>query len=192
MKKKLTNKFIILGVCLIIAAIPLLVLWNWNLNTAKKRAENYVETLYSLIPAPQSAVLEERSDNTMSTFSFDGIDFVGILEFPRYNSKLPISNDWGETFKYPCRFGGSVYNRTIQIGATTQKGQYDFYRELSVGDSVFFVDMEGNRFSYKITDLKYESHINQSTLQKENSDLALFVKNVYAFEYLVIYCQTAH
>ena len=76
----------------------------------------------------------------------------------------------------------------MQIGCTSQKGQYDFYRDISVGDSVFFTDMEGNRFSYTVSDIRYEKNAEQSTLQKNDADLTLFIKNVYAFEYIVIYC----
>lgn len=189
MKKNIKKFSIILGICLFVSSISLLSLWIWNVNTSKERSENYVETLLSLLPPPQSTFPEERADNTMPTFSLSGTDFVGVLEFPQFNSKLPVGNDWGKTFKYPCRFSGSVYNRTIQIGLTTQKGQLDFYREISVGDSVFFLDMEGNMFQYTITNLRYEKHANQSTLQKEDSDLVIFVKNIYAFEYLIVYCK---
>ena len=34
----------------------------------------------------------------------------------------------------------------------------------------------------------YEKHANKTELQSETSDLTLFIKNIYAFEYLIIYC----
>ena len=74
----------------------------------------------------------------------------------------------------------------------SQKGQYDFYRDISVGDSAFFTDMEGNRFSYTVTDIRYEKNAAQSTLQCKDTSLTLFVKNVYAFEYVIIYCDVVH
>ena len=124
----------------------------------------------------------------MSVLSIDGTDFIGIIEMPRYESALPVGADWGHLTKYPCRFNGSIYDGTMQIGATSQKGQYDFYRDISVGDQVYFTDMEGNRYTLTVTDLRYEKHADQSTLQKRESALALFIKNVYAFEYLIVYC----
>jgi sortase A len=186
----LRKALIIIGASLLVGAILLLVAWQWNVHTSEQKAKEYVNAIRELIPEPQGAVPEERRDNTMASLSIEGEDFVGILEIPRFNSGLPIGANWGSPSKYPCRLRGSVYDRTIQIGGTSQKGQYDFYRDLCVGDSVFFTDMEGNRFSYSVTAIRYEKNADQSTLQRENAALTLFIKNVYAFEYVVIYCDT--
>ena len=190
MKKFTFQKIcILLGACLLVGAVIIFALWRWNINASEKQALYYVNTLQSLIPEPQSAFPEERRDNTMSVLSVDGVDFVGLVELPHYESTLPICADWGKTTKYPCRFNGSVYDSTLQIGATTQKGQCDFYRELSVGDILNYVDVEGNRFSFTVTSMSYEKHIDQATLQKEEADLTLFIKNIYSFEYLVVFCK---
>lgn len=183
---------IIIGVCLLVAAIVLLFAWQWNIHTSEQKVKEYVNVIRELIPEPQGAVPEERRDNTMSTLSIDGTDFVGILELPRFKSDIPVCADWGKLSKYPCRFSGSVYERTMQIGGTSQKGQYDFYRDIFVGDSVFFTDMEGNRFSYTVTDIRYEKNADQSTLLRKDASLTLFIKNVYAFEYIIIYCDVVH
>ena len=179
---------ILVGACLLIGAIVILALWRWNINNSEKRAQYYVDTLRALIPEPQNAALEERRDNTMSVLSVDGTDFVGIVELPHYASALPVCADWGKTSKYPSRFSGSIYDGTMQIGATTQKGQYDFYRELSVGDTVIYTDVEGNKYTFTITSLRYEKHADQAALQQEEAPLTLFIKNIYSFEYLIVFC----
>ena len=182
---------ILVGVCLLVAAVVILALWRWNISSSEKQAQYYVSTLRELIPAPQNVVLEERRDNTMSVLSVDGIDFVGLVELPRYESALPVCADWGKTSQYPCRFSGSIYDRTMQIGATTQKGQYDFYHELSVGDTVSYIDAEGNRYTFTIKSLRYEKHVDQAALQQNDAALTLFIKNIYSFEYLIIFCDVA-
>lgn len=185
---RVRKALVIVGACLLGAAIVLLLVWQWNIQAARQKAEACVRMIRERIPEPQGAVLEARRDNTMATLSVDGTDFVGLLEIPKYDSVLPVCDDWGSPAKYPCRFSGSVYDRTMQIGGTSQKGQYDFYRELSVGDTVFFTDMEGNRFSYAVTDIRYEKNADRSTLQRGEAALTLFIKNVYAFEYIIISC----
>ena len=191
---KKTNKSFISKIC-VLAGISLLVIgilalffWQWNINSSIQKSETYVKTLRNLIPETQGSVPEERRDNSMSVLSIDGADFVGIIEMPRYESTLPVCANWGHLTKYPCRFSGSIYDSTLQIGATSQKGQYDFYREISVGDTVIFTDVEGNRYTYAVTNLRYEKHADQTALNREESVLTLFIKNVYDFEYLIISC----
>ena len=183
---------VLVGICLLVGAVAILALWRWNISSSEKQAQYYVNTLQALIPEQQNAVPEERRDNTMSVLSVDEIDFVGIVELPRYESALPVCADWGKTSQYPCRFSGSIYDGTMQIGATTQKGQYDFYRELSVGDTVHYTDVEGNRYTFTITSLCYEKHVDQAALQQKESALTLFVKNIYSFEYLIVFCDVAY
>ena len=189
--KKLQKICLAVGIGLLVVAAVALIAWQWGIHSAAKKAEHYVQTIRTLTPQPQSAVPEERLNNTMPMLSVDGTDFVGIVEMPKYGSALPVGGNWGKVSKYPCRFDGSAYDRTLQIGATTQKGQYDFYREISVGDAVYFTDMEGNRFSYQVADIRYEKHADQAALQQQDSALTLFIKNVYATEYIVVFCDVS-
>ena len=182
------KSFILIGACLLVSAMVLLFVWQRGIRISEQKANAYVNMIRERIPEPQGAVPEERRDNTMPTLSLDGTDFVGILELPGYASALPVCADWGKPAKYPCRFTGSVYDCSMQIGATSQKGQYDFYRDISVGDRVFFTDMEGNRFSYAVSDIRYVKNADQSALQRKDADLTLFVKNVYALEYIIFSC----
>ena len=179
---------VLAGVSLLVVAIGVMVFWQWSIRTSAEKAEYYVKTLRTMIPEPQGAAPEERRDNTMSTLSLDGIDFVGLLEIPRYGSALPVCADWGTPSEYPCQFYGSVYDRTLQIGGTSQKGQYDFYREISVGDAIYFTDMEGNRYAYSVTAVEYEKSADQAALQRKESSLTLFIKNIYALEYIIVFC----
>lgn len=179
---------VLMGIALIVAGIVVTVFWLCRVNRAFKMSEYYVTSLNSVIPEPVGAVPESRRDNTMATLSVDGIDFVGILEMPRFESALPVCEDWGSVSKYPCRFDGSVYDRTLKIGLTSQKGQFDFYREISVGDAVSFVDAEGNRFGYRVSDIRYEKSASLDALTAKDSSLTLFVKNMYSREYIVIFC----
>ena len=176
------------GICLLVVSAALLLCWQWGIRTAEQKAQATVDALRSLIPTPQGTVLEARSDNSMAALSLEGSDFVGILEMPRYGSALPVCAQWGQISKHPCCLSGSIYDGTLQIGATSQKGQYDFYRELSVGDAVYFTDMEGNRYAYVITDIRIEKHASQGALQRHDAALTLFIKNIYAFEYLILFC----
>lgn len=188
MKKLVDRLFIWVGIGLLVVAAVAMFLWQRGIQTSQPRAEALVQTIQARIPQPQSAMPEARRDNTMSVLPIDGADFLGILELPAYGSALPVCAAWGDIGKYPCRLSGSVYDRSLQIGATSQEGQYAFYRELSVGDAVYFTDVEGNRFSYEITDIRHESTADQAALTRKDAALTLFIQNLYGFEYIVIFC----
>jgi len=179
------------GIGLLAAAGILLFAWQQGIHISEQRAEDYVHTLRTLIPEPQGAVPEPRTDNTMPVFPIEGTDFIGILEMPLHGSELPVCAEWGKSFRYPCCFSGSVYDRSIQIGGTSQKGQYDFYREISVGDEVFFTDMTGNRYAYTVKNIRYRKRADQAALKSEEAALTLFIKNVNAFEYILIFCDVS-
>lgn len=188
-KRTFFRRFCVLaGIGLLAAAAALLFSWQSGIRTSAQRAAACVQTLRMLMPEPQGAFLEERADHTMPVLSLDGTDYIGILELPTHASSLPVCADWGHSSKQPCRFGGSVYDGTVQIGGTSQKGQYDFYREISAGDAVYFTDMTGNRYTYTVKDIRYEKHADQSALNSEDAALVLFIKNIYAFEYVIVFC----
>lgn len=184
MKKSL----LIAGIISIAAAIFLLGASIYATHASEKLSISYVQTIRTLIPEPEGAVLKEKYDNTMPSLSVDGIDFVGILEMPDYSSALPVCAQWERPSKYPCRLSGSIYDGSMQIGGTTQNGQYDFYRDISVGDQVYFTDMQGARYGYAVKDIRYEKHADQSALTSEDAPLTLFIKNVYGFDYILIFC----
>ena len=183
------NICLLSGTVMMAAALVTLLFWQWNIHASAKAAGEYVHTLRALIPEPQGAVPEQRQDNAMAVLSLNGTDFVGILEMPKFDSSLPVGADWGNTSRYPCCFSGSVYDCSIRIGATSQPGQYDFYREISVGDSLYFTDMTGNRYRYVVEDIRYTRHAGEETPDSREADLTLFIQNVYAFEYIQIYCK---
>lgn len=190
--KNVINRLcVFLGIAFIVSAALLMFSWQKNMRSAQQAAEACVQVIRASIPQPHGAVPEERRNNTMAVLSVNGTDFVGLLEMPRYGSVLPVAADWKRPDEYPCRFSGSVYDGSLQVGLTSQKGQYDFYREICVGDSLFFTDMEGNRYAYTITDLRYEKHADQATLQRKDAAFTLFVKNIHALEYLIIFCDIA-
>ena len=191
-KRVIPKICVLIGLCLLVIGVFVLISWQWNIYASMKKSEAYVHTILNSIPETQGAVLENRRDNRMSIFSVNETDFIGILEMPQYKSVLPVCNEWGKLTKYPCRFNGSVYDRTMQIGLTSQKGQYDFFRDISIEDTVLFTDMEGNSYTYLVKHLRYEKHADLNTLNREKSDLTIFIKNVYDFEYLIVSCKIAN
>jgi sortase A len=179
------------GIVLLAAALVTLFFWQWGIRDSAERATEAVAALRTVLPEAQGAVPEARRDNSMPVLSLEGEDYIGILEIPAFGSALPVGARWGNSSRYPCRFSGSVYDRSIRIGATSQAGQYDFYRDISVGNALYFTDMTGSCYRYEIAEIQYREHADDENLISDQSDLTVFVKNLYAFnEYIILHCTT--
>lgn len=189
-KAKFQTVLMVVGIALVLGAALWLIFWNRSIDRYQKQSESYVNTLRDIMPHAQDAIPEERRDNTMSVLSVDGIDFVGIIEMPRYGSELAVCADWGNTARFSRRFFGSIYDGTLQIGATAQKGQYDFYNNISLGDAVLFTDAEGNRYNLQVTGIYSAKSIDQTTLNRTESTLAIFIEKPHSFEYLIVFCNS--
>ncbi len=187
-KISLRTVCLVLGCLLIAGALVTVVWWQVSAKIYADRINGYLDTLTKLMPPPQSAVLENRTDNRMPSLSVDGNDFIGILEFQGTGCSLPVGSNWGKSDRFPCRYYGSVYDGSMVVGATNQKGQLTFVKELSVGNTIFFTDMTGSRYCYSVTDIIYCDHANNDVLISESDDLILFIKNIYAFEYIIVKC----
>ncbi len=190
--KSVRTLCVAVGACLIVCAAISFAAWRIGIARNAEKAESYASALLELIPEPKEAPIEERRDNTMSALSVDGTDFVGIIEMPQYGAALPVGASWGRVSRYPCLFDGSIYDGSLKIGATAEKGQFDFYRSLSLGDTVIYTDTEGNRYTLEISAIRSARHANKDALSREEAPLTLFIKNVYSFEYLIVFCDTAY
>jgi hypothetical protein len=189
-REKFQPLLLALGLALVMGAAVWMIVWNWNMDRYQEQSESYVNTLREIMPAVKDTVPQERRDNTMAVLSVDEIDFVGIIEMPRYGSELAVCADWGNTARFPRRFFGSIYDGTLQIGATAQKGQYDFYNNISLGDAVLFTDAEGNRYHLQVTGIYSAKSIDQTALNRTESTLAIFIEKPHSFEYLIVFCNS--
>ncbi len=175
------------GVALVLLSVFLLLLWQISAYKNAKRMNEYLDILSELMPKQQSSMIESRVNNTMPSVNIDGRDFVAVMELPSYSAAFPIGTLQGKHNAYPYLYKGSIYDGSIVIGASNQRRQLDFVKNISVGDTIYVTDMTGDRFSYKVSDIKYREHADEALFDSEH-ELTLFVKNIYAFEYIIICC----
>ena len=176
------------GIILILSAMVWLILWQISAQKNTEKIQAYVDMLYELIPDPQASVLEPRTNNTMPSLNVKNENFVAIIEVPMNTASFPVGASWNTNNKYPCRYDGSVYDGTLIIGTTNHKGQFDFVKEITVGNALYITDMTGNRFYYNVTDIQYSNHADNDVLYNNETDLTIFVKNIYALEYIILHC----
>lgn len=193
MMKKITLRKICLsiGITLILLSLVMLILWQCNVSGNSKRIYEYVHTIESLIPEAQAAVIEPRADNKMPSLNVQGNNFIAIMEFPLADVALPVGASWDKADAYPCLYSGSAYDGSLIIGTSNQNGQLEFVKDISVGNTIYLTDMTGSQFTYTVSDIQYSKHADNQALFSETADFTIFVKNIYAFEYIIIRCNAA-
>ena len=179
---------IVLGGVLIAGALILLAWWQVSIGISADKAAKNASLIQQMLGEPEPAVLEERSNNEMPVLSVEGVDFVGLLTFASQDAEIPIRGTWDNQLMYMSRYSGSIYDGSIVIGATTQKGQCDFHRDINVSDTLYFTDMTGKRYAYTVTDIRIRQQVDPAVLQNAEEDLILFIKSLYASEYTILFC----
>lgn len=91
-------------------------------------------------------------DMDMPEIKLDGYDFIGILEIPAIDLRLPVLSSWSDDLSKvaPCRYYGSVYLNNIVIASHNSRAQFGSIKKLNVGDDALFYDNSGNVFEYKL------------------------------------------
>ena len=181
---------ILIGVILILASAGMLLYNQLSVSTAIENIQQIMDKAERLMPTPQDRIPEERGNNTMAAMEIDDVNIVGLLEVPKYSSKLPVRSSWSATLvaSLPCRFTGSIYDRSLIIGAGDGEGQWGFAGELEHNDRIVLTDMEGGRYTYCITNIDHSDNADLETLQSDDADLTIFVKQSLSMEYIIIHC----
>ena len=189
--KKLTNVLLILGALLLVGAVGLLVFSQASASVNADKATATFEKLVSVFPHVENAVPDDRENANMPVMQVENTDYIGVIEIPAYSARLPLRAEWNKNkiSSSPMRFAGSVYNNTLIIGGSDNKGQFDFIKTITNGDSVYITDMKGSRFSYAVTKIYTTKDVSYQTLSAAEADLVLFARNTYSFEYTVILCK---
>lgn len=195
MKKLKFSPFSIICLCIgiLLIAISAIVLVN-DLVSKKNDAVNAEQILLKveqIIPDGMDMYPEERYSDTMPSMEIDGIDVAGIIEVPKYNMKSVINSNWDKNhvFSVPCRFTGSVYNRTLIIGSSDYSGQFDFANTMNVGEIIYITDMEGGRYTYSVEKIEHSKNAETQKLQSGGWDMTVFVKQTSSNQYLFLRCK---
>lgn len=184
----LKTVLVLIGVILVVLSVLLITVYQIIFYKSAQKNQMYVDIISKSIPPVCDEIAETRIENTMPSFEVDGEDFVAVIEFSVNGIRLPVGNSWNKKNYYPCRYSGSVYDSSLIVGSVNRRGQFDFVKEVSVGDTVYITDMTGGRYSYNVSNIEYEDHADNDILNLNGADLVIFVKNLYAFEYIIIYC----
>jgi len=129
-------------------------------------------------------------DTPMPVAESGGNLYIGLLEIDALSLELPILDQWScDGIKTaPARYSGSVYQNNVVIAGHNYLSHFGRLKELAVGDTVAFTDMDGNRFIYHVTqtDILEPSQIEEMTCG--DWDMTLFTCTVGGTSRVTVRC----
>lgn len=162
-KKRRGTVLIVLGAAALAAAC---LLAAWNLaedRRAGEAASAAVETLEQTIESRRGGEAAEptvpagtESAAEMPTVEIDGQLYIGIIEVPDVNVKLPVMAEYSETnlTMSPCCYSGSYLTDDFVILGHSYISHFRPLRQADVGDTVYFTNVDGQVYRYVISNLE--------------------------------------
>lgn len=170
MRSKIGIISMCLGAALILAALSLF-LWNARESSQAGKASEavltkIVEQIGKTDPSRNTEFVESVEPAELSTepniysslmteVEIDGYAYIGYVSIPALGLKLPVMSEWDYTrLKIaPCRYMGSTKTDDLVIAAHNYVQHFGGIKNLSVGDAVYFTDMDGMVFSYQVAEI---------------------------------------
>jgi sortase A len=159
MKKTIRSILTVAGILCLAAAIGLGSYNIYDSYRANKQSSDVMEKLAYAVSEKEKST--QNSDETpdyithpdmeMPTVEIDGRRYIGHLEIPDLNLRLPVAA--GEfklktLLKSPALYSGSVYKNNMVIAAHNYNSHFGRLKKLDIGAKVIFTDAEGNTFNF--------------------------------------------
>ena len=184
-----------IGFFLIVAALTLVGYNIWDDHRAQTAVDSVIEQLSPEIPDDSAVIPDYLLDPTrdMPTVEIDSYRYIGVLSVPSLELELPVMETWDyERMKIsPCRYSGTAYLNNLVICAHNYASHFGRLKNLSPGDTVIFTDMDGNLFSYEVSQIETLSGTAISEMQSGNWDLTLFTCTISGQARVTIRCKKA-
>lgn len=193
------------GALLLLGALGLTGYNLWDENRAAAAAGSTMTVLSEVIQ-PVSAVKPEDvveltgevripdyildPNMDLPVLEVDGNRYVGYLEIPVLELKLPVLEHWS----YPnlklsaCRYTGTPYKGNLVIAAHNYAQHFGRLGRLTEGDEVRFTDMDGNSFAYTVAGLEQLDPRQVKDMLSGGWDLSLFTCTLSGQSRLTVRC----
>lgn len=183
-----------LGVVLLAGAVCLTAYNIWSERCAGRAAGGvYVRLLAEEAAAEETEVpmYIRYPDMEMPTVEVDGNLYIGTLEIPSLELSLPVMSEWSypKLKLAPCRYTGSAYQSNMVIAAHNYATHFGHLKNLEPGNSVFFTDVDGNRFSYEVGELEVLGPTDIEDMVDSGWELTLFTCTYGGKTRLTVRCQ---
>ena len=169
--KKVSKYLIILGSIFINLAISLVVR---NMIMEKVAFERAISVLKEIEGNDDNIVT--INDGDMPSVNILDNDYIGIIEIPSLNLKLPVMKDasYEKLDTSPGRYYGSVYTDDLVICAHDYARHFGYIESLKQDDIVIFRDMNNTEYVYKVEVIEVLNPTDVKEMIESEFDLTLY------------------
>ncbi len=173
----------LLGTALILAALSLFLRNQWEDHAAGEAVKRILPQVKEQLEAKENADAPAKGpddpnpyDPTMTGVEIDGYIYVGYLSIPALELELPVMSEWDYTRlkTAPCRYSGSTKTGNLVICAHNYARHFGSLKNLSLGDQVFFTDMDGMTWQYEAAAVEILPPSDMENMTSGEYDLTLF------------------
>lgn len=149
------------------------------------------QTDETALPEPEVPLeLLEPEDLEMTEVEIDGYGYIGYLSLPALELELPVMSDWDYTRLRiaPCRYAGTLKGEDLVLMAHNYTRHFGRLSELTEGDSVVFVDMDGETTVYEVVAMDILAPTAVEEMTSGAFDLTLFTCTYGGRSRVTVYC----
>lgn len=163
----------LLGTVLLLAALSLFL---WNQQEDKRAGASVDNILPRVVEQIGTSTYPDLYDQAMTEVEIDGYAYIGYLSIPSVELELPVMSEWDYVrLKIaPCRYTGSTKTDDLVICAHNYTRHFGPIKNLSVGDLVYFTDMDGVVFAYEVAEMDVLQPADVEEMSSREFDLTLF------------------
>lgn len=169
--RRIGTIFVILGLVLICSALSLFLYNNYREQQSYKETENVLSALEN-----NELNNNEINDSDEVTVDVNGYEYIGFIEIPKIEIKLPVLSEWDYTrLKIaPCRQFGSINTDDIVIAAHNYKKHFGNLSSLNIGDEIIFTDTSKKEHLYSVERVEILNPTDVEKVQNSGYDLVLY------------------
>lgn len=190
---------IISGAVLVASALSLA---SYNVYTdydAEKKSTEVVqiieEKIVDKIPEDNYVALDKSNnyyvDNSeMDTIVIEEEEYIGILEIPVLDLKLPVMREWSyPNLKIsPCCYTGNIKEDNLVIAAHNYSSHFGNIKHLLPDDTIYFVDVNGIVHEFFVLSSEKLNGSDTEKMEEGEWDLTLFTCNFDGTKRVTVRC----
>jgi len=152
-KRRTVSILLITGIALLVAAAAVYCLYIWNGYKAGDHAEKVMKKMQEMIPQfdENDEAATGLGEDPLPMISIDGVSFVGYLDIPSQNLKLPVVGAESNGKEFAFLDSGSPVKGHFWIGGRDVDGIFGSLSKIKPGETIRFIDVNGVRYSYLVT-----------------------------------------